>query len=99
MQADEILYRHFTDILITMHCRIPANQGMLGSRRRQMVVREKIVDEAIDAAWEAISTSMMRVDVDPKEILKKNKELKERRITFTHLHSFRYHVRRYLHIY
>ena len=35
---------------------------------------------------------MMRVDVDPKEILKKNKELKERRITFTHLHSFRYYV-------
>ena len=92
VQADEILYRHFTDILVTMHRRIAANRGLLGPRRREMVVREKIVDVVFDAAWIAISESLMRVDVDPVEKLKKNKELKERRITFTHLHSFRYHM-------
>ena len=50
-----------------------------------------IVDVVFVAAWEAISTSMMRVDVNPKEILKKNKDLKERRIKFTHQLSFRYY--------
>lgn len=72
LQADEIQYRHFTDI-VTMHRRIAANRGMLGPRCRQMVVRGKIVDIVFDAAWEAISKSMMRVDVDPKEMLKKKK--------------------------
>ena len=55
------LYRHSR----YMHRRIADTEGGTG----------KIVDVVFDAAWEAISTNMMRVDVNPKDILKKNKRV------------------------